>query len=155
MRDDAIGLVVGKILLEHERKIPAEIRIFESGSKVLALLDEILEFDEVVIIDSIKSGLAPGEVVAIDLKEFINGSISEIQSLHDVDIISAIRLGYELFREKMPRRIFLIGVGVKEVSPGIKLSIEVEKAIPKIMEELFRFLKLDLSSFRELLSRLS
>lgn len=147
MGDDAVGLIVGEILLKRE--MPAEVRIFESGSNVFALLDEIMEFDEVVIIDSIKSGLAPGEVIVIDLGKLTQGSMGEIQSLHDIDVVSAIKLGYELFREKMPRRIFLIGVGVKDVSPGIRLSAEVEKAIPKIMEEVFQFFKRDSSNFSQ------
>lgn len=147
MGDDAVGLIVGEILLERE--MPAEVRIFESGSNVFALLDEIMEFDEVVIIDSIKSGLVPGEVAVIDLRNLIQGSMDEIQSLHDIDVVSAIKLGYELFGEKMPRRIFLIGVGVRDISPGIKLSVEVEKAIPKIMEEVSRFLKRDPSNFSQ------
>lgn len=153
MGDDAIGLVVGEILLKHEHMIPAKIRIFESGSDALTLLDEIINFDEVIIVDAIKSGLAPGEVIVIDLKKLVQEATYEIQSLHDIDVISGIRLGYELFREKIPQRILLIGVGAKNISPRIGLSNEVEKAIPKILGEISRLLKLDSSGFHDLPNR--
>jgi len=79
----------------------------------------------------------------VDLGRLSQERVSEIQSLHDVDVISAIRLGYELFREKMPRKILLVGVGAKEISLGIGLSEEVEKAIPKILETISHLLELD------------
>jgi len=141
MKDDALGLVVGEALLKLD--LPAEVKIFETGLDVFTLLDEIAGFDNLIIVDVIRSGLSPGKVVVVDLNELSQEYISEIQSLHDIDVISAIRLGYELFREKMPHKIFLVGVGAKEISPGIGLSEEVEKAIPKILENISRLLKLD------------
>jgi hydrogenase maturation protease len=141
MGDDALGLVVGEILLK--RGLSARVKIFETGSDVFTLLDEIAGFDDLIIVDVIKSGLSPGEVVVVDLGRLSQEHVSEIQSLHDVDVASAIRLGYELFRERMPRRILLVGVGAKEISPGIGLSEEVEKAIPKILEAIFHLLEPD------------
>jgi hydrogenase maturation protease len=141
MRDDALGLVVGETLLK--RNLPAKVKIFETGSDVFTLLDEIAGFDNLIIVDAIKSGSSPGEVVVVDLGRLSQERVSEIQSLHDVDVISAIRLGYELFREKMPRKILLVGVGAKEISLGIGLSEEVEKAIPKILETISHLLELD------------
>jgi len=141
MKDDALGLVVGEILLK--RDLPAEVKIFETGLDVFTLLDEITGFDGLIIVDVVKSGLSPGEVVVVDLGGLSQEHVGEIQSLHDIDVVSAIRLGYKLFRDKMPRRILLVGVGAKEISPGIGLSEEVEKAIPKILENISRLLELD------------
>jgi len=132
MGDDRIGVLIGRQLIRYG--LPAEVKVFDGNIDMLGLLNEITNCDELIIVDSIGSEVAPGEVVVVDVgAEKLTQRTDDmpIGSLHDVDIVLVLKLGYLLFPEKMPRKITLIGVGVKDVKPGIKLSDEVKRSVPK------------------------
>ena len=142
MGDDGIGVLIGRELIRYE--LPAEIKVFDGNIDMLGLLNEITNYDELIIVDSIGGVVAPGEVIVVDVgaeKLMERTNDMPIGSLHDIDIVLVLKLGYMLFPERMPRKITLIGVGVKDVKPRIELSDEVKGSLPWAIRLVTRLLK--------------
>ena len=142
MGDDGIGVLIGRELIRYA--LPAEIKVFDGNIDMLGLLNEITKYNELIIVDSMKSTVASGEVIIddIDVDKLIEKTCNmPISSLHDIDIVLVLKLGYILFPERMPRKITLIGIGIKDIKPGIKLSGEVKRSLAQAIWLVTRLLK--------------
>ena len=130
MGDDGIGVLIGQELTRYA--LPAEIKVFDGNIDMLGLLNEITKYNELIIIDSMKSTVASGEIIIddIDVDKLVEETCNmPISSLHDIDIMLVLKLGYILFPERMPRKITLVGIGIKDIKPGIELSGEVKRSL--------------------------
>ena len=140
MTDDGVGSIIARML--SRMNLPANIRILEEGTEGIRLLDKILEFDKVIIIDAIKTGRTPGEVMILNGKQLISKAKKEqYRSVHDINLISTLKLGYELFPEAMPREIILVGIEAERIEPGLGLSKKVKNFLPKVLEVILDLVK--------------
>ena len=128
MGDDGVGVAVARRL--SSTKLPEGVKVVEGGTGGLRLIDEISGFDKVVVVDAVKIGGPPGRIVVLNTKELLGCSSENLgRHAHGVNLTSAIKLGYELFPDKMPAEIILVGVEAKRIEPGLGLSEEVEKKL--------------------------
>ncbi len=142
MGDDGVGTVVAERL--SSIKLPEGVKVVEGGTGGLRLIDEMCGFDKVVVVDAVKTGGPPGRIVTLNMKELLSGQPEGLNRYaHGVDLVSAVKLGYELFPDKMPAEIVLVGVEAKRIEPGVGLSKEVEKTLPRIIETLLRIVEED------------
>jgi len=135
MGDDGIGVIIGRELLR--RGLNVDVKVFDGGVDAVRLLDEVAGYDELILVDSVDGRLPPGELIVVeaDAEDLAKGvGDKSMISLHELDVFTALRLGYMVFPEKMPRKMIVVGVGVKEVRQGIGLSREVEEALPRAIE---------------------
>jgi len=96
MANDEFGSAIAKML--SRMNLPTSVEILEGGTEGIRLLDKILEFDKVIIIDAIKTSRPPGEIIILNGKQILSKSPEKQGiNIHDIDLISALRLGYELF----------------------------------------------------------
>jgi len=138
--DDGVGIHVvrrlsqkvkgNKSFLEGHR----DIDFLECSLTGLALLDVIVGYDTLVIIDTIKSTMPePGKICLLDGSElrYIPGP-----SPHYVSIPQMIEMGRQLGL-KVPSQIKIIAVEAKDLyNLGEGLTPEMNKAIPRIIQEL-------------------
>ncbi len=143
--DDAAGIhVIRRLKKELEdKKIEAElfedVRLEECSLSGLALLEVIVGYDILVIIDTIKKPLpVTGKIHLMDGKELrhIPGP-----SPHYISIPQAIEIGQKLELE-VPSRIIIIAVEAKNMyNLGEGLTEKMTKAIPAIVEQIKQVLR--------------
>ncbi|MBN2620288.1 hydrogenase maturation protease [candidate division WOR-3 bacterium] len=131
--DDRIGLEVADIL---SKEIQSEHILVRSGSiEGMAMLDEIMGFDRVIFIDSIKTKDGkPGDTYKISIEQLQENR--SLASSHGIDFVTAVRLGKK-FGYKMPDRIIVYAIEIKDnESYGEECTEQVKISIPEIISRI-------------------
>ena len=96
------------------------------------LLDLLTPDAPVVLLDAVRAGAAPGEVVALSLEALAGAAVaSDAVSSHGLGVASALRLGAALGRALPPGRF--VGMGGARFEPGEGLSSAVAAALPEMI----------------------
>lgn len=119
LSDDGVGLEVAEVikrrLSEKVFSQPVEYpKVDVKGvcSGGLRLLDEICDYDRVILVDSIKTDKGrPGEVYRLTLDDI--GNVSHLSSSHGVDFATVVELGRKL-GYKIPPQIEIFAVEVED-----------------------------------------
>jgi hydrogenase maturation protease len=136
--DDAVGIRV----IERIRSLDLEgVDVKEVSSSGLDLIELMLDYDTVVLIDAIITSENPvGTVLQLEEKDF--ASSVHGANPHDVNIATTIELGRRLQPERMPRRIAFVAVEVADTwTISYNMTPEVEKAIPRTVEKVIEILR--------------
>ncbi|MCS7278991.1 MAG: hydrogenase maturation protease [Thermodesulfobacteriaceae bacterium] len=137
-KDDGIGYKVVESLGKEQEEIETLCLL----STDLKVLDVILDYDLAIIVDGVKTGLLkPGTIIEIDpLKSF---DYIYASGTHSLTLFEVIRIGYQVFPERMPKEIKIIGIEVEEVALFDKeCSPEVNKSIPEVIKKIKNYLLL-------------
>jgi hydrogenase maturation protease len=131
--DDGIGPIIAKEL--QSLSLPENVEVIDAGTPGLALLNMILEARKAIIVDATITGARPGTIRKLNLDQ-LETTRKELEiSLHDLSIIEALRMAREVFPEKMPRELVVIGIEAESTAkPRIGLTKNVEKAVPEAVE---------------------
>jgi len=133
--DDAVGI---KVAEEVKKRIKSPNVTVTSGSiDGLALLDEILGFEKVLFIDSVKTqhGI-PGEVYRIPLHPL--KSTPPLSVSHGIDFITALQLGKK-FGYKMPKQIDILAIEIEDnTSFSEECTQAVKETIPIVVDGIVR-----------------
>lgn len=131
--DDTVGLRIAEILKKEIKNINVMIK---SGSiDGLDMLDEIIGFDKVILVDSIntKSGM-PGDIYRIELDSITSNS--SLTASHTIDFITALRMGKKL-GYNMPERIYLYAVEIEDNTTFSEDCTEkVQARIPEVVKRI-------------------
>ena len=130
-RDDGAGVHV-------VNRLKARAPWIESTDVALGSL-EILEamkgYERVIIVDAVKSGAQPGEIMKVDVKATKNHP--SIYSSHGIDVITTLKLGEKIFSEEMPKEQIIIGIEADDVLEyGTNCTPRVERAIDIVVNEI-------------------
>jgi len=131
LSDDGVGIHVARIL--REKGLPG-VDVEELAASGLELLDVVLDYDKVVIVDAIKtdSGV-PGEYYVLEEKDFeksVHGA-----SPHGVNIATALALGRQVVPDRMPKEVVFIAVEADDlVNVSEELTERVRAALPIIVK---------------------
>lgn len=130
--DDGIGPVIAKEL--QSLSLPGNVEVIDAGTPGLTLLDMILGARKVIIVDATITGAKPGTIHKLNLDQLETARKKEI-SLHNLSLVEALNIGREIFPEKMPDELIVIGIEAESTEkPKIGLTQGVEKAVPKAVE---------------------
>jgi hydrogenase maturation protease len=131
LTDDGVGIEIARSLKERK----PELEVVETSEAGLALLDFIVGYDRLIIVDSVKTEEGkPGELYKIELGAL--RPTSHLTSLHGVDMATAFELGRKLGYH-MPQRVSLYAVEVKDnTSFGEECTEEVGGKISLISEQI-------------------
>lgn len=138
MSDDSVGLRVA----EEVRNLGLEgVEVQDHSTSGLDIIEIVLDFDRVIVVDAIITGrFLPGTFRALTTEDF-DHTISS-GSPHEINIFTAIELGKSIYSERMPNEIVLVAVEVADVvTVSDEMTVEVESAIPKIVDEVKRLLE--------------
>jgi hydrogenase maturation protease len=98
-------------------------------------LDLILEARKAIIVDATVTGAKPGTIRKLNLDQ-LQTTRKELElSLHDLSLVEALNIAREVYPERMPRELVVIGIEVESTAkPKIGLTKSVEKAVPEAVE---------------------
>jgi len=128
-KDEGIGVRAVEILQERF-EIRDDIRILDGGTMGLDLLPFIEGYDNLLIIDAVKTGGEPGTIVRIegdDVPRFLSTKLS-VHQIGLPDMLSAATM-----MGIMPEKTCLIGIQPETIESGIELSGSVEKRMEDII----------------------
>jgi len=132
-RDDRIGLEIADILNEKINKENITIR---SGSiDGMAMLDEIMGFDKVIFVDSIKTrDGTPGDIYRITVEQLQENR--DLSSSHGIDFLTAVRLGRK-FGYTMPEQVLVYAIEIEDnESYKEECTEKVRSSIPEIVQSI-------------------
>lgn len=126
--DDAVGLLVARAACEQLGG-HGDVMVRESAEMGLALLDEIVGVDALVLVDSIQTGCEPPGHVHVFAEAELGGLRGK--SPHVLGVGDTLALG-RLLGESMPRRVTIVAVEVSQTMEfGAPLSPPVAAALPE------------------------
>ena len=137
-RDDAVGLTVARYLKEQ---VPKHVRVLEASSEGASLMESWKDADAVILIDAVHSGAEPGTLHRLDAHTQPMPSEFSHCSTHAFSAAEAIELARAL--GQLPPRLVVYGVEGKTFESGLGLSLEVEKAVQKVVEHVLGDLRCD------------
>jgi len=137
LRDDGIG---PRIARELEGNLIENVTVMEASLAGLNLLDLLVGYDRVIIVDAIKTSKGkPGRIYRLGIDDF--GFTRHATSTHDVNLATALELGKKLGLA-LPRKINILAIEVAETDHfGEELTPEVAEAIPLCVEMIVDDLK--------------
>jgi len=143
--DDGLGIhAVRQIYEEYKNcKVLENVFFKEISAGGLGILENILDFEKVIMIDAVITGkYKVGKVLKMRIEDFSNTLHST--SPHDVNLATAFEIGKRSMPERMPKEVVIYGVEVskdniqkfsEELSPEIKESIkEIVECVKKEIE---------------------
>lgn len=132
-KDDGVGLKI----VEELQGVVDTVSLLNISFQII---DSILGYDKVIIVDGVKSGTEPGSIVEFSSDYWANIYAS---GTHNLSIFEIIRIGYKLFPEEMPKEIKIIGVEVEDVETlSRECSSKVFAAIPEAVARIKEYLNI-------------
>jgi hydrogenase maturation protease len=135
--DDGVGIRVAHEV-GNQLNNP-HVTVAETSAAGFSLLDSIVGYDKVIIIDAIQTqkGQA-GQIYHMEPEDF--SLTKHLSSPHQINLVTALELG-EMLNLTMPREISIFAVEAKDITSfSEKCTPEVEQAIPEavkmVMDEL-------------------
>lgn len=121
MGDDGVGFAALE-RLRADYDLPPEVRPLDGGTLGLNLLPLLEAADEVILLDAIDTGAAPGAVVALERHELPRYFLHKL-SPHQIDLREVLALAE--WRGTLPGEIVAFGVQPARVELYYGLSPEV------------------------------
>ncbi len=133
LTDDAVGI---RIAQELKQGIP-DLEVVGASEAGIALLDYVIGYDKLVIIDSIRTKKGkPGEFYKLELEDL--KPTMDFSSSHGIDIATALKIG-EGLGYTMPRQVSIYAVEIRDNTTfGEKCTEEVEERIPFIVRQIVK-----------------
>ena len=131
LSDDGAGIRVAREV-EKQLKDP-QVTVAETSEAGLRLLDSIVGYDEVVIIDAVQTekGQA-GQIYHMGPEDF--SLTKHFSSPHQINLATALELG-NVLNLAMPQKITIFAVEAKDITTfSEKCTPEVEQAIPEVVK---------------------
>jgi len=136
--DDGVGIKVAHEVANQFNS--PQVTVAETSAAGLRLLDSIVGYDKVIIIDAIqtKKGRA-GQIYRMKPEDF--SFAKHLSSPHQINLVTALELG-KMLNLVMPQEITIFAVEAKDITSfNEKCTPEVEKAIPEVVKMVLEELK--------------
>jgi hydrogenase maturation protease len=131
LSDDGAGIRVAKAV-EKQLNDP-QITVAETSEAGLRLLDSIVGYDKVIIIDAVQTEKGqPGQIYRMEPQDF--SSAKHFSSPHQINLATALELG-KMLNLAMPQKITIFAIETKDITTfSDKCTPEVEQAIPEVVK---------------------
>jgi len=143
LSDDGVGIKVAHEVANQFNS--PQVTIAETSTAGLSLLDSIVGYDKVIIIDAVQTreGHA-GQIYRMGLQDF--SSAKHFSSPHQINLVTALELG-KMLDLAIPQEITIFAVEAEDVSNfSERCTPEVERAIPEAVKMVLEELKCQTSS---------
>jgi hydrogenase maturation protease len=129
-KDEGVGV---KVIEEMRQvKLPAQVALVDGGTGGLDLIHVMEESHKLIVVDACEGEAEPGTIWRFTPDELGEKVKSPMLSLHDIDLIDAIKLAK--FLGKAPSEIVIFGIQPKDVGWGTELTEEIKKKIPELID---------------------
>ncbi|MBI5563865.1 MAG: hydrogenase maturation protease [Chloroflexi bacterium] len=135
--DDGVGWKVAEAVETqlanfHAKRPTTNIDVDCVALGGLSLMERMVGYERAIVIDSIGSGQhAPGEVYHFDLDELYDPSAGHTTAVHDMSLMTALKLGRSLGAE-LPTQITVVAVEspytydfTEELTPPVQAAVPV------------------------------
>ena len=131
LSDDGVGIRIANNI----KNLCKNVEVVEASAAGFRVIDEIIGYDKLIIIDSIKTGEAePGTLHKFNADDF--KKTLHLSSPHDVSLFEAFEI-METQNEKLPTQIDIYAIEVEDnLTFSERCTEKVEEAIPEIVEEI-------------------
>jgi len=132
LSDDAVGLHVARELRTRLKARP-DVDVDEGCRGGLRLMERMVGYDRAIVIDATRTKRRPGAIGRLPVEAL---PMRHTASLHDADLVTALKLGREVGIDLPgPEDIVLIGIEAADVTTvSGKCSPEIAAAVPKAVE---------------------
>jgi hydrogenase maturation protease len=131
LSDDGVGI---KVAHEVANQLNSpQVTVSETSAAGLSLLDSIVGYDKVIIIDAIQTekGRA-GEIYRMGTEDF--SLTKHFSSPHQINLATALELG-KMLDLAMPQKITIFAVEAKDITSfSEKCTPEIEQVIPEVVK---------------------
>lgn len=131
--DDGVGVHIARRL---SRLIKDEnVDVVDANMGSLNLLDFILGYDKLIIIDAIMTKQNRiGEIYRLGQEKISEPVYTASTSPHHFNLPATIEIGRRLFPSEMPKEVVIYAVGAQDVAQvSEEITDEVKKAIPGVI----------------------
>jgi len=137
MGDDGVGIYVARKVKDRTRSRP-DLQVKELGVSGFKLVEEILGYDEVIIVDSYASeGTQAGRIREFGPEDFED--TLHVSSPHGANFAAALELYRSLQPDTIPRKLRIFTVDIYPTDTfGENLSDRVREAALKLTEIVVR-----------------
>lgn len=125
LKDDRAGIEVAERIERSGLPVDVEI-IYGVGFEVL---DKVMGYDEVIIIDACKIGHPPGTIIEASVNDIFSDHL--LASSHAVTLGSTLKVGYNLFPQEMPGTLTILLIEAedyfeftRDCSPAVVQAID-------------------------------
>ena len=131
LSDDGVGLHVAHEVANQLND--PRVTVAETSAAGLSLLDSIVGYDRVIIIDAIQTEKGEaGQIYRMSTADF--SLTKHFSSPHQINLATALELG-RMLGLAMPQRITVFAVEAKDITSfSEKCTPEVEQAIPEVVK---------------------
>jgi hydrogenase maturation protease len=129
LSDDGAGVHAAR-LLQGDPRVPAGVTILDGGTLGLELLPYVSDASNVLFLDAVNSGEAPGTLAEMTGKDLLGTSTGlSVHQLGVADLIAALALV-----SAKPQDIVVLGVQPAATDWGTSLSPDVEAALTGLVD---------------------
>lgn len=126
LHDDGVGHRVVDVL--EELLDGSGVALEKTTLAGLNLLDLLVGFDRVIIVDAIQTGGEPGQVYHLTPSDFV--ARHTFPHLHNIDFFRSLSLGKQLLSD-LPEEVRVVAIEAGDITNfGEGFTPEVEKAVP-------------------------
>jgi len=131
LSDDGVGINVAQEL--RKKLNDPQITVTETSTAGLSLLDSIVGYDKVIIIDAVQTDKGQaGQIYHMEPEDF--SFTKHFTSPHQINLITALELG-KMLDLAMPQKITIFAVEAKDITTfSEKCTPAVEQAIPEVVK---------------------
>jgi hydrogenase maturation protease len=131
LSDDGVGIRVAQGV--GKKLNDPQIAVSETSAAGLSLLDSLIDYDKVIIVDAIQTeGGKAGQIYRMKPEDF--SFAKRISSPHQINLVTALELG-KLLNLAMPQEISIFAVEAKDTTSfSEKCTPEIEQTIPRAVE---------------------
>jgi hydrogenase maturation protease len=130
--DDAIGVLVA----DRVREVRASGVTVVPVATPLALLDVFERYDNVIVVDAMRSGAVAGAVSVRVVDEAPLPARPPRAGTHGLGVPEAVELARAL--DRLPARLVVVGVELANVTAGADLTEAVARAVDQAVAEVLR-----------------
>jgi len=133
MGDDGFGPRVIDLLSENT--LPENVELRDIGTAGLTVATDLNEYGLAIFLDSMGMEGEPGRLSRVEVDvEDVPDEVGELArvTLHEVGLEGLLKFSKAI--GTLPPRVILVGCKPKDLSPGLRLSDEVERAAHRAVE---------------------
>lgn len=130
--DEGIGIHAVRELAK--RALPPHVDVVDGDTAGLGLLDTMMGYERVVIVDAVDAGEGPGAIFRFAPDEATFHSDALPLSLHQTDVLKVLKLGTYLGRALPP--VIIYGVQPEAMGWNTELSSELKASLPRLLDAL-------------------
>ena len=134
IEDEGVGVAAIEYLHKHY-SFPEDVELLDGGTSGMGLLDDLRSRKKVIVLDAVKTGASPGDLVVLrneQVPAFFRSKVSPHQ-LALSDVLAVLTL-----TDEQPEDISVIGVEPVSLQTRIGLSPAVKQQLKPMVEQVLR-----------------